>query len=149
MKRKEPKDFFLESQIFEDRKDWRAALMPTCPRPHSVHPQTLNRLLTIALVPGAFLYIVNVVAVWAQVGKEFPYPEYCRKEWVLLRTKSRDNVLAASTAGWPSDRPGRVDTVRTAYWFKGEWWFWASSQFLYPQDKTPAGRVALGGLLGC
>ena len=125
MKRKKSKHFFLESQILGDRKDWRAPLMSTCPRPHSVHPHTLNRICwALLLFQVLFLYIVNVVAVWAQVGKEFPYPEYCRMAWVLLRTKSRDNVLAASTAGWPSDRPGRVDTVRTAYWFKGEWWFY-------------------------
>ena len=54
-----------------------------------------------------------------------------------------------NTVDWPPDRPGRVVTVGTAYWFKGETILWASSQFLYPQDKIPAGRVALGDLLGC
>ena len=60
----------------------------------------------------------------AWIGKEFPNTEL-QKRMRLLRTKGRDNVGAASTAGWPPDSLGRANSflglVANFYSFETSW----------------------------
>ena len=56
----------------------------------------------------------------------------------LLRTKSRDNVGAASTAGQPPERPRGADSFRGL----------EANFYSLKTKKLPAGRVVLGDWLG-
>ena len=72
------------------------------------------------------------------VGKEFPDIEHFRKRVNLLRTKNRDNIGTVSAEGLTSCQ------TRECWQF-----LWVNSQFLYSQDKSPAGWLELlGGWLG-
>ena len=74
----------------------------------------------------------NVEAVWVWVGKEFPDTEYFRREWIYLRTKSRDEVGSRH----PHDRPERADS------------FHGLIASFYSIKKILAGRLALCDWLG-
>ena len=106
-------------------------LIPQIPNPRWIPRSSESRRRTCQLALACWS---SLSAGWRRISRHRAF----QKGVSSLRAKSRDKAGTASTAGWPSDRRGSIDSFCDLI----------ANFYSLKTKKIPAGRVALGDWLG-